>query len=189
MKLIIGLGNPGSKYETTRHNVGFMVIDLIADMLNADFKTTKHRALVAEGRLDGEKVLLVKPQTFMNLSGEAVLAIQSWFKLSPQDVIVIYDDLDLAVGRLRIREKGSAGGQKGMASIIKLLGTEEIMRIKIGIGRPPADWQAADYVLSVFSDEEWEVLQELLPKAAKAALLLAKGNLNEAMNMYNRRSD
>ena len=112
MKLIVGLGNPGPRYELTRHNVGFMVVDLVADMLNTDFKLSKHQALVAESRLDKEKVLLVKPQTFMNLSGQAVLALLNWYKLSPHDVIVVYDDLDLAVGRLRIREKGSAGGQK-----------------------------------------------------------------------------
>lgn len=185
MKLIVGLGNPGPHYELTRHNVGFMVIDLVADMLNTDFKLSKQRALVAESRLDGEKILLVKPQTFMNLSGEAVFALLNWYKLSPQDVIVVYDDLDLAVGRLRIRDRGSAGGQKGMSNIISLLGTEEIIRIRVGIGRPPVGWNTADYVLSTFSDDEWKILQELLPKAGEAALLLAKGRLNEAMNKYN----
>lgn len=185
MKLIVGLGNPGPHYELTRHNVGFMVADLAADLLNTDFKLSKHRALVAESRLEGEKIILVKPQTFMNLSGEAVLALLNWYKLTPQDVIVIYDDLDLAVGRLRIREKGSAGGQKGMSNIINLLGTEEITRIRIGIGRPPAGWDTADYVLSRFTDAEWKILEELLPKAAEAALLLAKGRLDEAMNKYN----
>lgn len=185
MKLIVGLGNPGPHYELTRHNVGFMVADLVADLLNADFKLSKHRALVAESRLNGEKIVLAKPQTFMNLSGEAVLALLNWYKLSPQDVIVIYDDLDLAVGRLRIREKGSSGGQKGMSNIIALLGTDEITRIRIGIGRPPEGWKTVDYVLSTFTDAEWKILEELLPKAAEAALLVAKGRLIEAMNKYN----
>jgi len=185
MKLIVGLGNPGPHYELTRHNVGFMVVDLVADMLNTDFKLSKHQALVAEGRLDKEKILLVKPQTFMNSSGQAVLALLNWYKLSPHEVIVVYDDLDLAVGRIRIRDKGSAGGQKGMSNIISLLGTEEITRLRVGIGRPPAGWEAADYVLSTFSDEEWKILQEILPKAGEAVLLLAKGRINEAMNKYN----
>lgn len=185
VKLIVGLGNPGPRYELTRHNIGFMVADLVADIIQADFRVSKHRSLVAEGKWEGEKILVVKPQTYMNLSGEAVLSLLNWYKLRPKDIVIIYDDLDLEVGRLRIREKGSAGGQKGMANIIKLLGTEEIVRLRLGIGKPPLGWEVVDYVLSTFSDEEWDILKGLLPKAAQAALLLTKDKLDQAMNQYN----
>lgn len=185
MKLIVGLGNPGPRYETTRHNVGFMAADLIADKLGIDFKSSKHQALIAEGSLNGEKILLCKPQTYMNLSGQAVRSVVQWYKLGAEDILVIYDDMDLAVGRLRIRASGSAGGQKGMANIIQLLGTEQLKRIRLGIGRPPLGSQAADFVLSPFSEAEWEVLRELLPKAAEAALAVFADGVEAAMNKYN----
>lgn len=186
MKLIVGLGNPGRKYETTKHNVGFMVADLISDQLDIDFKTSKHDALVAEGFYKGNKVLIAKPLTYMNLSGRAVLSLVNWYKISPQDVVIVYDDMDLEVGRLRIRGKGSAGGQKGMASIIQLLGTDHLPRVRIGIGRPPAGWSAPDHVLSPFTGEEWDIIREILPLAAEAALELTSEELDKVMNAYNR---
>lgn len=185
MKLIVGLGNPGPRYEVTRHNVGFMVADLIADKIETDFTATKHQALLAQGKWQGERILICKPQTYMNLSGQAVLSLVRWYKLSSENLLVIYDDLDLDVGRLRLRPAGSAGGQKGMAHIIQLLGTEQVKRMRLGIGRPPQGWQAADYVLSSFSDAEWEVLKELLPKAAEAALAVCAEGIDKAMNRFN----
>ncbi|MDS1030282.1 aminoacyl-tRNA hydrolase [Bacillota bacterium LX-D] len=186
MKLVVGLGNPGPRYETTRHNIGFITADFLADKLGVDFKAaSKHQSLVAEGRWQQEKIIIAKPQTYMNLSGQAVGSLLHWYKLQPQDLIVIYDDLDLAVGRLRIRNSGSSGGQKGMGNIIQILGTEKIQRVRLGIGRPPQGWQTADYVLSGFSDNEWKILQNLLPKAAEAVLTIISDGLEKAMNNYN----
>jgi len=186
MKLIVGLGNPGSRYEITRHNVGFMVADLIGDKLGMEFRPSRHQALVAEGHYQGNKVLVATPLTYMNLSGRAVFSLVNWYKIDLQDVVIVYDDMDLEVGRLRIRGKGSAGGQKGMASIIEALGTDSLRRVRVGIGRPPAGWSAADYVLSPFSDEEWTVIREALPRAAEAALRLTCEDLDKVMNVYNR---
>lgn len=186
MKLIVGLGNPGTKYETTKHNVGFMVADLIADKLDTDFKTSKHNALVAEGFYKGNKVLIAKPLTYMNLSGRAVFSLVNWYKINLQDIVIVYDDMDLEVGRLRIRGKGSAGGQKGMASIIQLLDTDHLSRVRIGIGRPPSGWSAPDHVLSPFTEEEWDIIQEVLPLAAEAALALTCEEVDKVMNVYNR---
>lgn len=186
MKLIVGLGNPGIRYETTKHNVGFMVADLVGDQLEAEFRPSKHGALVAEASYQGDKLLIAKPLTYMNLSGGAVASLVQWYKISTEDIIIVYDDMDLPVGRLRIRGKGSAGGQKGMASIIQALGTDSLLRIRIGIGRPPEGWDAADYVLAPFTDEQWTVMEEVLPQAAKAALALTCEELDQVMNKYNR---
>ncbi|HHW06864.1 MAG TPA: aminoacyl-tRNA hydrolase [Clostridia bacterium] len=186
MKLIVGLGNPGIRYETTKHNVGFMVADLIGDKLGLHFKASKHEALVAEGHYQGRKIVLAKPLTYMNLSGRAVFSLVNWYKINLQDIVIVYDDMDLEVGRIRIRGQGSAGGQKGMASIIQALGTDNLRRVRIGIGRPPAGWSAADHVLSPFSEAEWAVMQEVLPRAAEAALALTCEALEQVMNAYNR---
>lgn len=186
MKLIVGLGNPGIRYETTKHNVGFMVADLVADELEADFRPSKHGALVAKASYQGQTILVAKPLTYMNLSGQAVASLVQWYKIPNEDIIIVYDDMDLPVGRLRIRGRGSAGGQKGMASIIQALGTEGLLRIRIGIGRPPAGWDSADYVLAPFTDEQWTVMEEVLPQAAKAALALTCQELDRVMNQYNR---
>lgn len=185
MKLIVGLGNPGIGYETTRHNIGFLAADMLADKLGVNFHTTKHQALVASGNWQGEKYLICKPQTYMNLSGLAVRSLVEYYKLSVEDLVVIYDDMDLDLGRLRIRGKGSSGGQKGMAHIIENLGTEEIKRIRLGIGRPPQGISGADYVLGAFSHKEWEKVQEVLPKACDAALAIFTEGLEIAMSKYN----
>lgn len=186
MKLIVGLGNPGSRYETTRHNVGFMVADLVADQLGAEFVSSKHEALVAESRYQGEKLLIAKPLTYMNLSGRAVRALVHWYKMQLEDIIIVYDDLDLPVGKIRIRGKGSAGGQKGMTSVIEMMGTDSLLRVRVGIGRPPEGWTAPDYVLAPFSDEQWQVMKDILPLAAEAALALTWQGLDRVMNQYNR---
>ncbi len=185
MKLIVGLGNPGGRYETSKHNVGFMAADLIGDQLGVNFKKSKHNAMLGESLFKGEKLLIAKPLTYMNLSGNAVLSLKNWYKLGPEEIIIIYDDMDLEVGRIRIRNQGSAGGQKGIASIIQALGTDNLTRVKIGIGRPPEGWESVDHVLSTFSDEDWKVMQEVLPKAAKAALELTWNTLESVMNKYN----
>ncbi|MFA5536899.1 MAG: aminoacyl-tRNA hydrolase [Bacillota bacterium] len=185
MKLVVGLGNPGVRYETSRHNVGFMVADLIGDQLGIHFKKSRHHALLGETSFKGGKLLVAKPLTYMNLSGNAVLSLKNWYKLNPEEIIIIYDDMDLEVGRIRIRNQGSAGGQKGMASIIQALGTEKLTRVKIGIGRPPEGWESADHVLSIFSDEDWQVMQKVLPSAAEAVLELIQNSLEKVMNKYN----
>lgn len=185
MKLIVGLGNPGVRYETTRHNVGFMAVDLIGEQLGINFKKSKHGAMLGEVAFKDNKLLIAKPMTYMNLSGNAVLALKNWYKLGLEDIIIIYDDMDLDVGRLRIRNQSSAGGQKGMASIIQTLGTEELKRIKIGIGRPPEGWDPTNHVLSTFPKEEWKIMKEILSLAAKAALELTWNSLDKVMNKYN----
>ncbi len=184
MKIIVGLGNPGKKYEATRHNVGFMVIDYLADKLNFEFNKRKEKGLVAEGFVNGEKVMLVKPQTYMNLSGICVSGLVNFYKLAVNDIIVIYDDLDLDVGRLRIRPSGSAGGHKGMKSIIEHLGTNEIVRIKVGIGKDEKN--TINHVLGIFTEEEWNIIKEVIPKAAEAAEKLLKEDIEKVMNIYNK---
>lgn len=185
MKLIVGLGNPGARYEITKHNVGFIVADLVAELLGIDFKRSKHEAMVAETRYQGKKLMIAKPQTYMNLSGRAVASLVNWYKLGIGDLIIVYDDLDLEIGKLRIRSQGSAGGQKGIASIIQALGTDNLLRIRLGIGRPTSGWNSADYVLSPFTEEQWTVMAEVLPLAAKAALGLTHDDLDKVMNQYN----
>ena len=148
MFVIAGLGNPSLRYDGTRHNVGFDVVDMLAKKYRIRIKDKKHKALCGNGVIEGQKVLLVKPQTFMNLSGESIGAVLNFYKLQPQtDLIVVYDDISLAPGRLRIRKKGSAGGHNGMKNIISHLGTQEFQRIKVGVGEKPQDWDLADYVL------------------------------------------
>lgn len=185
MKLIVGLGNPGGQYAETRHNVGFLLLDCLAEDLKLDFRP-KFQGLVTETVINGEKVFLLKPQTFMNLSGRSVREITQFYKILPEDILVIYDDMDLATGRLRLRSSGSAGGHNGMKSIIGEIGTESFWRLKIGIGRPPAGWDPARYVLAPFSKEEMPLLEETLEKGKEATLLWAKGEGEKAMNKYNR---
>ncbi len=186
MKVIVGLGNPGAEYATTRHNVGFMVIDRLVSDLDAAVKKKMFRALVGRGQIGDEKVVLAKPQTYMNLSGEAVGALLNWYKLAATDLIVIYDDLDLPLGKLRIRPKGGPGGHKGIQSIIRVLGTENFPRIRIGIGRPSWSGFEADYVLGRFASEEAEEIKEALDLAAKAVHCIVLEGVDRAMNIYNK---
>ncbi len=186
LKVIIGLGNPGKQYEDTRHNVGFLAIDTLSKELQIPLTTMKFRGIIGEGNVQGEKVLLVKPQTYMNLSGETVGQIVSFYKLTAQDIVVIYDDLDLPVGKLRLREKGSAGGHNGIKSIIAHLGTQDFSRIKIGIDRPEPGKSVSDYVLHSFPKSDWPHIQDAIQSAAKASEDWIKGDsFLTVMNHYN----
>lgn len=187
MKVIVGLGNPGKKYENTRHNVGFAAIDYIAEKEGININTGKHKALVGTGYIDGVKVLLVKPQTFMNLSGESLRPIMDFYKLEPEDFLVIFDDIDLDVGRIRVRRKGSAGGHNGMKSIISHLGSMEFPRIKIGVGAKPAGYDLADYVLGHFTRTDQEILEERFEDVYDAAKLIVGDDITEAMNRHNKK--
>ncbi|WP_418791330.1 aminoacyl-tRNA hydrolase [Phosphitispora sp. TUW77] len=187
MKLIIGLGNPGSKYASTRHNVGFMVIDYLAGILDISVDRTKFKSLIGEGFKNGEKIVLAKPQTYMNLSGEAVLDMVHWYKIDLKDILVIYDDMDLPLGKLRLRIKGGAGGHNGMKSIIYLAQSEEFPRLRIGLGRPEAgNLENIDFVLGKLSDEEAKVMKETIKEAGQAVLAVIDKGAEQAMNEVNK---
>lgn len=185
MKLVVGLGNPGGEYAFTRHNVGFMVIDELAKRHAITNWRSKHEALAAEIRAD-EPILLVKPQTFMNLSGNAVGAIARWYKVAPEDIIVIVDDMDLAPGRLRLRTRGSSGGHRGLESILVNLGQEDFIRVRVGIGRPRPGQEVVNYVLNGFSQEEKLLLDKAIVQAADAVEYMLKHDMASAMNRYNK---
>ncbi len=185
MYIIAGLGNPGGKYENTRHNVGFEVIDILADRMGICVDEKKHRALCGKGVLEGEKVVLVKPQTFMNLSGESVRSAADYYKVEADHIIVVFDDISLEPGQLRIRGKGSAGGHNGIKNIIAHLGTKEFPRVKVGIGEKPRGMDLADYVLSHFSKGEKEAMEEAYKEAAAAVAVMVGQGMDEAMNRFN----
>lgn len=188
MILIVGLGNPGKQYEHTRHNVGFDVIDVIADKYNISVTEKKHKALCGKGIIEGQKVVLAKPQTFMNLSGESVAELLNFYKSDPEtELIVIFDDISLAPGNIRVRKKGSAGGHNGIKNIIANLGTDVFMRIKIGVGEKPKKYDLADYVLGHFSKEDRELMEEGYDKADHAVGMILNGEIEAAMNQYNRK--
>ncbi|MDF2473739.1 MAG: Aminoacyl-tRNA hydrolase [Anaerocolumna sp.] len=187
MYIIIGLGNPSREYQATRHNIGFDAITRLSDDYNIPLDFKKHKALCGKGYIDGEKVILAQPQTFMNRSGESVRELVDFYKVSPGEIIVIYDDISLAVGQLRLRGKGSAGGHNGMKSIISHLGTQEFARIKVGVGDKPKGWDLADYVLGHFSNEEQPVIRDALKKTSDAANTIIKDGMEAAMNIYNRK--
>ena len=186
MKLIVGLGNPGKEYERTRHNAGFDVMDEIARMASASITQKKFKALVDKVNIGGQSVLLMKPQTYMNNSGEAVRAAMDFYHLQPQDLLVIYDDMDLAVGRLRLRQKGSAGGHNGLKNIIQHLGTDQFPRIRVGVGeKPHPDYDLADWVLGKFQGEDKKVMDEAVKRAADAVECILKEGADRAMNRFN----
>lgn len=185
MKIIVGLGNPTREYEGTRHNVGFSVIYNISDKYNINVDTKKHKALIGKGIIEGEKVILAMPQTYMNLSGESVRELVDYYKCDPEDIIVIYDDISLDVGKLRIRAKGSAGGHNGIKNIIAHLGTQEFPRIKVGVGEKPPRMDLADYVLGHFSKEEQPIIREGADKACDAVTLMIREDIATAMNKFN----
>ena len=186
MYIIAGLGNPSREYEKTRHNAGFDAVDILADKLGVRIEERKHRALCAKGIIGGERVLLMKPQTFMNLSGESIRDAADFYKVDPEHIIIMYDDISLEVGQLRIRTKGSAGGHNGIKSIIAHLGTQEFPRVKIGVGaKPHPDFDLADWVLSKFSPREEELLAPALQNAADAALLFLDQGMQKAASAYN----
>ncbi len=185
MKLIVGLGNPGRKYEQTRHNVGFMAAVKVAALVSASPSKTQFEGEVAEGRLGNDRLIVLCPHTFMNVSGKSVRKAYDFYKMSPENLLVICDDLNLASGRLRIRPSGSAGGQKGLSDIIRQLGTDAVARLRIGIGRPPPQWDAADYVLGKFSKDEQQQIESATTRAAHAAIDWATEGTMFAMNKYN----
>ena len=186
MYIIAGLGNPTKEYEGTRHNVGFDVIDRLSERYNIDVTMERHRALIGKGMIAGQKVILVKPQTYMNLSGESIRSVIDYYKVDPEtELIVIYDDISLGVGQLRIRAKGSAGGHNGIKSIISSVGTSNFMRIKVGVGEKPQGWDLADHVLGRFSGEDRARVEEAIRDAEDAAVLMIQGEADKAMNDFN----
>ena len=186
MFIIAGLGNPDRQYEGTRHNAGFDVIDRIAEKYNIAVDTKKHRAYIGKGIIDGQKVILAKPQTYMNLSGESIRSLVDYYKIDEEnELLVVYDDISLDVGQLRIRAKGSAGGHNGIKNIIAHLGTQVFPRIKVGVGEKPKGYDLADYVLGHFSKAERERMEEGYDHAVRAAEMIVSGQLSEAMNEFN----
>lgn len=183
--IIVGLGNPGKDYEKTRHNTGFMAMDKLAEKCGAKIDRLKYKALTAQTNFCGHSVLLMKPQTFMNLSGEAVFAAMDFYKIPIEKVIVIFDDTTLEVGKMRIRKKGSAGGHNGLKSIIGLCGSDAFPRVKIGIGKKPDGWDLADWVLGKYSEEDLKTLDGMYENACDAAKLIMDGKTDEAMNKFN----
>ena len=188
MVIIAGLGNPGEKYAKTRHNMGFRVIEALAEKYRIAATTQQCRAFIGKGVAEGERVLLAQPQTFMNNSGESVRALCDYYKVDPKkELIVIYDDISLPPGNIRIREKGSAGGHNGIKSIIEHLGHEEFLRVRVGIGEKPPQWDLADYVLGCPSAEDAKLLEDAWEDAADAVGLIVREGPMAAMNRYNSR--
>ena len=183
--LIVGLGNPGREYKDNRHNVGFMLIDRLSVRLNANLSRVQAKALVGSVNFKGDKLILAKPQTYMNLSGQSIQSLARFYKLPLENMLVAHDDLDLPFGTLRIRPGGGPGGQKGVASAIERLGTKDFRRLRIGIGRPPGRMDPAAYVLQNFSQGDMTLLSEILDRAAEAVLTFVSEGLNASMNKFN----
>ena len=183
MFLIVGLGNPGKEYDGTRHNIGFAAVDYIADKYNIELNRRKFKGVFGEGFINGKKVILLKPTTYMNLSGESIREVINFYKISNEEVIVIYDDISLEVGRLRIREKGSHDGHNGIKSIIANLGTDVFPRVKIGVGAPKGN--LVSHVLGKFSEDEIEILRETIKASSEAVSIIVNTDTKEAMNKLN----
>ena len=187
MYVIAGLGNPGREYEGTRHNVGFMTLDALADKYNIDVREKAFKGLIGKGVIEGNKVILVKPQTYMNLSGECIRQVMDYYKVDPSEFIAIYDDISLVPGGIRIRKKGSAGGHNGIKNIIAHLGTQEFPRVRIGVGEKPARMDLADYVLGHFTDEDWKTMGERLETAGEIIKSFCLAGIDITMNQYNKK--
>jgi peptidyl-tRNA hydrolase, PTH1 family len=185
MKLIVGLGNPGRQYEKTRHNIGFEVIDSLSDRFSITLNTAKFKGIYGVGHVNGEKLILLKPLTYMNLSGESISAIMDYYQIEIEDLVVIYDDLDLPVGKIRLRQKGSAGGHNGIKSTIAHLGTQEFNRIRVGIDRPNNGMSVSDYVLNRFSKEELEEMSKVVLTCLEAIECWLEYPFLQVMNRYN----
>ncbi len=183
MYLIVGLGNPGQEYKATRHNIGFDVIDIISSKYNIELNRKKFKGIYGEGRINNEKVILLKPTTYMNLSGESIREIVDFYKISPENIIVAYDDVSLHIGRLRVRAQGSAGGHNGIKSIISSIGTDSFPRVKVGVGGPKDS--LVSHVLGRFSNEERKVVDETLDMAANTVICILTEGVNSAMNKFN----
>lgn len=184
MKVIAGLGNPGEKYAYTRHNIGFMVISELADRFKVN-SSYKFDGLVGDFFFGGEKIILFQPMKYMNTSGQPIFKLMDYFQIEPEDLLVIHDDLDLELGRMRFKQNGSSGGHNGIKSIINNLGTNEFKRLKIGIGRPPENLPVPDFVLTTFQGEEKDISKKVVEEAASAVELMLKENIMKAMNKYN----
>jgi PTH1 family peptidyl-tRNA hydrolase len=185
MRIIIGLGNPGKEYESTKHNVGFLAVDELAASLVMDVRKNKFQSLYGETVVKGEKIVLVKPMTYMNLSGQSVRQVLDWYKPAQEEWAVVYDDLDLPLGSIRMRVKGSAGGHNGIKSIISHVGTSEFLRVKMGIGRPPVGVTVVDYVLSSFRKEDQPALRHMIEASTAALRTYVETDFQTAMNRHN----
>jgi len=183
--LLVGLGNPGREYRETRHNIGFMLLDRLATRLAVRFSRLQSKALIASATFEERKIILAKPQTFMNLSGQSVLGLIHFYKLPLKNILIAHDDLDLPNGTIRIRPDGGSAGQKGMNSILERLGTDEFPRLRLGVGRPPGQMLAPDYVLQDFSRDELSIVNETLDRAVEAAITFVINGLDVSMNKYN----
>ena len=190
MYIIAGLGNPKTEYKNTRHNVGFDVIDVLSDKYQIPMDMKKHRAICGKGMIECEKVILAEPQTFMNLSGLSILELVNYYKIDPaSELIVVYDDIDLEPGQIRIRKQGSAGGHNGMKSVIGGLNTQDFIRIRMGVGDKPKQYDLADYVLGHFTKEEREVVDEAVIRATEAIHIILTNGVDQAMNRFNRKKE
>ena len=185
MKIIVGLGNPGKKYENTRHNLGYKVVDLLSEKLKINFNKEKMEGQYGNGKIGDEKIILVKPLTYMNLSGNCVTQFLKYFKVGPEDLIVIYDDIDIKVGRIRIKPNGNPGTHNGMKDITNKIGTKEFARVRVGSGKPIEEMDLADYVLSNFKKEEMDDINKSIEDASEAVIKLLNDGIEEAMNKYN----
>ena len=185
MKMIVGLGNPGKKYEKTKHNVGFMVVDELAKEYQATFQKNPFEAEVATFFIDGEKIILVKPQTYMNLSGESIIQFKKFYKISNKNIIVIYDDIDLKIGDIRLKAKGGAGTHNGMKSVVQNLNTEDFIRVRVGIGSPENKEDMINYVIGPIPKREKEILEGSIEKAAESVIEILKSGIDVAMNRFN----
>jgi PTH1 family peptidyl-tRNA hydrolase len=184
--IIAGLGNPGNKYDNTRHNVGFDAVDLLAHLNDISISKVKFKALIGEGNIEGKRVILVKPQTFMNLSGESIREVLEWYKIPVGNIIIMFDDIDLELGKIRIRPKGSSGTHNGMRNILYQIQSDEFPRVRIGIGRPPEGWNLADYVLSKFIPGERSTINDSIKNTAEAVSTILKAGVDAAMNKFNK---
>ncbi len=183
--IVVGLGNPGSEYENTRHNTGFMALDTLAEKYNIKVDRLKFKSLCGMGIIEGQRVLLMKPSAYMNLSGQAVTEAMAFYKTPPERTLILFDDISLDTGKLRIRRKGSDGGHNGMKNIIYLSGSDQFPRIKIGVGAKPAQWNLADWVLSRFSSQELKDMQQSCHAVSEAVPLILQGSMDKAMNKFN----
>lgn len=183
--IVAGLGNPGSKYEGTRHNAGFMALDAIAEKANISVDRLKFKGLTGRATVGGKSVLLLKPSTFMNLSGESLREAMAFYHIPPEKTILLFDDISLLPGKIRIRSKGSAGGHNGVKNIIYLSGKDTFPRVKLGVGHKPPEWDLADWVLGRFSEEDQKRMEEAVQNAVSAVELMVNGKIQEAMNLYN----
>jgi len=189
VKIIVGLGNPGTEYRMSRHNIGFQVVDRIAQINHISIRTRRFRSFYGTGRINSQQVILAKPLTFMNRSGEAVKKATDFFHLGMEDLVVVHDDLDLPFGRLRFKRRGGDGGHQGVRSIIDRMGGNNFLRLKVGVGRPPEGLDSADYVLEVFDRTEQALLDQILPLAAECLKVMLLEGLEKAMNQFQKRSE